>query len=717
MKFIFSYLKKYWLAVLAVVALTVFHVIAELSLPEYMSNIVTEGIQYGGIQETTPEILSESDLERLLVFVDEKDKNTVKNNYHLVEKGTSITLYNDEYNFEYPVYMIGKEDTSSLIEKPLLYMYIQDTQKIQNTTNNIEEYKKVLDAKIQEVSESSDNLLRLEVRTLYTNVGINTDNIQTNFILRMGVIMLGISIINVITILASAYLAIKTAARIAATMRKDIFTKIESFSATEFSRFSTSSLITRTNNDVTKVQQLVQMMMRMMLISPLMGIVSVVKVVRYPELSWILIVAIAFIILVMILLLVVAVPKFSVIQGLIDKINSHMREFLDGMLVIRAFNREELEEKKFDETNSTLTRIDRRISKLMAIAMPLMQFVMNSIAVAIIWFSAKQIDINVISVGDMMAFIQYSMHVVISFMMVSVTFFMVPRALVSVRRIKEVIDTDVSIYDKKDTKELPKENGDFEFDNVTFKYPGAEENVLENISFTAKPGETVAFIGSTGSGKSTIVKLIPRLFDVTSGSIKYCGIDIRDLKQHDLHDSIGYATQKAFLFKGTIESNIRFGRELSDDQVDEAIRVSQSENIIADKEAGVNSLITQAGTNVSGGQKQRLSIARALAEDKKIYVFDDSFSALDFETDKKLRAELDKVVKKNNSTVFIVAQRISTIMNADKIVVLDRGKVVGIGKHQDLLKSCDVYKEIAFSQLSKEELKRKFNLCRIAQII
>ena len=704
MKFIFSYLKKYWLAVLAVVALTVFHVIAELSLPEYMSNIVTEGIQYGGIQETTPEILNESDLERLLVFVDEKDKNTVKNNYHLVEKGTSITLYNDEYNFDYPVYMIGKEDTSSLIEKPLLYMYVQDTQNIQNTTNNIEEYKKVLDTKIQEVSESSDNLLRLEVRTLYTNVGINTDNIQTNFILRMGVIMLGISIINVITILASAYLAIKTAARIAATMRKDIFTKIESFSATEFSRFSTSSLITRTNNDVTKVQQLVQMMMRMMLISPLMGIVSVVKVVRYPELSWILIVAIAFIILVMILLLVAAVPKFSVIQGLIDKINSHMREFLDGMLVIRAFNREELEEKKFDETNSTLTRIDRRISKLMAIAMPLMQFVMNSIAVAIIWFSAKQIDINVISVGDMMAFIQYSMHVVISFMMVSVTFFMVPRALVSVRRIKEVMDTDVSIYDKKDTKELPKENGDFEFDNVTFKYPGAEENVLENISFTAKPGETVAFIGSTGSGKSTIVKLIPRLFDVTEGSIKYCGIDIRDLKQHDLHDSIGYATQKAFLFKGTIESNIRFGRELSDDQVDEAIRVSQSENIIADKEAGVNSLITQAGTNVSGGQKQRLSIARALAEDKKIYVFDDSFSALDFETDKKLRAELDKVVKKNNSTVFIVAQRISTIMNADKIVVLDRGKVVGIGKHQDLLKNCDVYKEIASSQLSEKEL-------------
>ena len=704
MKFIFSYLKKYWLAVLAVVALTVFHVIAELSLPEYMSNIVTEGIQYGGIEETIPEIISESDLDRLLLFVNEKDRLNVQKNYHLLEEGTSFDFYNEDYCFDHPVYLIGDQDLSSIIEKPLLYMYIEDSQNITNNGESLDSYIDKLDKKVLEISESSDNLLRLEVRNIYSNAGINTNNIQTKFILRMGVIMLGISIINVITILASAYFAIKTAAKIAATMRKDIFKKIESFSATEFSRFSTSSLITRTNNDVTKVQQLVQMMLRMMLISPLMGIVSVIKVVKYPALSWILIVAIIFIILVMVLLLLVAVPKFAVIQRLVDKINSHMREFLDGMLVIRAFNREDLEEKKFDETNSTLTSIDRRISKLMAIAMPLMQFVMNSIAVAIIWFSAKQIDINVISVGDMMAFIQYSMHVVISFMLVSVTFFMVPRALVSVKRIKEVMDTEVSIYDKAETKQLPKENGDFVFDNVTFKYPGAEENVLENISFTAKPGETVAFIGSTGSGKSTIVKLIPRLFDVTDGSIKYCGIDIRDLKQHDLHDSIGYATQKAFLFKGTIESNIRFGRELSDDQVDEAIRVSQSKNIIADKEAGVNSLITQAGTNVSGGQKQRLSIARALAADKKIYVFDDSFSALDFETDKKLREELKKVVKKNNSTVFIVAQRISTIMNADKIVVLDSGKIVGIGKHQDLLKDCDVYREIASSQLSEKEL-------------
>ena len=704
MKFIFSYLKKYWLAVLAVVALTVFHVIAELSLPEYMSNIVTNGIQYGGIEETIPAIISESDFEELLLFANEPDKTKIKDNYHLVEKDTAITLYNKEYYFDKAVYVKGEDDISSTMEKPLLYKYIQDTQGIKNTSNNIEEYKKTLDKKIEEVSESTESLLRLEVKNIYSSVGVNTDDIQTTYILKMGVMMLGISVINVVTTLASAYFAIKTAARIAATMRSDIFKKVESFSATEFSRFSTSSLITRTNNDVTKVQQLVQMMMRMMLISPLMGIVSVIKVIKYPALSWILIVAIAFIILMMIILLVVAVPKFAVIQRLIDKINSHMREFLDGMLVIRAFNREDLEEKKFDETNSTLTGIDRRISKLMAIAMPLMQFTMNSIAVAIIWFSAKQIDMNVISVGEMMAFIQYSMHVIISFTLVSVTFFMVPRALVSVRRIQEVMDTKISIVDKDKTEELPKENGDFVFDNVTFKYPGAEENVLENISFTAKPGETVAFIGSTGSGKSTIVKLIPRLFDVTSGSIKYCGIDLRDLKQHDLHDSIGYATQKAFLFKGTIESNIRFGRELSDDEVLEAIRVSQSQNIIEDKEDGVNSLITQAGTNVSGGQKQRLSIARAMGQDKKIYVFDDSFSALDFETDKKLRAELDKVVKKNNSTVFIVAQRISTIMNADKIVVLDKGKIVGIGSHKDLLSSCDVYREIASSQLSEKEL-------------
>ena len=704
MKFIFGYLKKYWYAVLAVVVFTVFNVVAELSLPEYMSNIVTNGIQYGGIEETVPGIISDKELEDLLIFADESDRNIIKNNYHIVEEGTSVQFYNKEYNFDHPVYLIGDKDIKDAIEKPLLYKYIQDTQSIVNNPSEFKNNKNRFDDELNKLSDSTDSLLRLEVKNIYSNSGIDTNSIQTNYILKMGIIMLGISIVNVITVLASAYFAIKTAARIAAQMRLDVFKKVESFSATEFSRFSTSSLITRTNNDVTKVQQLVQMMMRMMLISPLMGIVSVIKVLKYPALSWILIVAILFIICIMVILLVVAVPKFAVIQRLVDKINSLMREFLDGMLVIRAFNREELEEKKFDETNSTLTNIDRKISKVMAIAMPLMQFIMNSLAVAIIWFSSKQIDMNVISVGEMMAFIQYSMHVVISFTLVSVTFFMVPRALVSVRRIKEVIDTEVSIVDKDKTIDLPKENGDFVFDNVTFKYPGAEENVLENISFTAKPGETVAFIGSTGSGKSTIVKLIPRLFDVSSGSIKYCGIDIRDIKQHDLHNSIGYATQRAFLFKGTIESNIRFGRELSDDEVLEAIRVSQSKNIIEDKEDGINSLITQSGTNVSGGQKQRLSIARAMGQDKKIYVFDDSFSALDFETDKKLRAELDKVVKKNNSTVFIVAQRISTIMNADKIVVLDKGKIVGIGKHKELLNDCDVYKEIASSQLSAKEL-------------
>ena len=704
MKFIFSYLKKYWFAVFMVVLLTVFHVLAELSLPEYMSNIVTNGIQYGGIEESIPEVINEEDLNRLLEFVDEKDKNSVIDNYHLIEANTPIELYNKEYSFNNNVYKLGNVDVNKIIEKPLLYSYILDSQEIELSLDNKDEQIKYLDEELNKLSESSDNLLKLEVRNIYNHVGVDTVSIQTDYILRMGIVMLGISIINVITTLASAYFAIKTAARIAATMRLDIFKKVESFSATEFSKFSASSLITRTNNDVTKVQQLVQMMMRMMLISPLMGIVSVIKVLKYPALSWILIVAIAVIIMLMIILLVVAVPKFAIIQRLVDKINSIMREFLDGMLVIRAFNREKLEEEKFDQTNSELTSIDRRISKLMAIAMPIMTFIMNSIAVAIIWFSAKQIDMNVISVGEMMAFIQYAMHVVISFTLVSVTFFMVPRALVSVRRIEEVMNTDVSIKDKEETKSLPLENGDFVFDNVSFKYPGAEEKVLENISFTASPGETVAFIGSTGSGKSTIVKLIPRLFDVTEGSIKYCGIDIRDLKQHDLHDAIGYATQKAFLFKGTIESNIRFGRDISDLEVKEAIRVSQSKNIIEDKEDGINALITQAGTNVSGGQKQRLSIARALAQNKKIYVFDDSFSALDFETDKKLRAELDKVVKKNNATVFIVAQRISTIMNADKIIVIDKGNIVGMGSHSELLSTCEVYRQIASSQLSEKEL-------------
>jgi len=403
-------------------------------------------------------------------------------------------------------------------------------------------------------------------------------------------------------------------------------------------------------------------------------------------------------------LIIFAIPKFEIVQKLTDKINSIMREVLDGILVIRAFNSQKVEEEKFDEINSEFRRIDLFVSNLMNIISPIMTLIMNGLTVMITWFAAKQIDIDVMTIGDMMAFSQYAIHVVMSFMFVTMLFFMIPRSLVSVKRIKEVLDTENTILDIDNPIELPKENGELVFDNVSFKYPNAEECVLEDISFTAKPAETVAIIGSTGSGKSTIVKLIPRLFDVSSGRISYCGEDIRNVSQKQLHEKIGYASQNAILFTGDIKSNIEFGRDLSEEELNKAIRISQSENIIKEKTDGINEMISQGGTNVSGGQKQRLSIARALAQDKNIYIFDDCFSALDYETDKKLRAALNELIEKTKATVLIVAQRISTIKNADKIIVLDNGKIVGEGKHQDLLKSCEVYQQIAYSQLSKEEL-------------
>jgi ATP-binding cassette subfamily B protein len=416
-----------------------------------------------------------------------------------------------------------------------------------------------------------------------------------------------------------------------------------------------------------------------------MGITAVFKVLRYPNISWLLIVAIGVIVCAMIVLAVFAVPKFEVIQKLTDRINSIMREFLDGMLVIRAFNSQKTEEDKFEATNREYSRIERFVSGIMNIMGPVMTFVMNALTVSITWFAAKQIDIDAMTIGEMMAFSQYAIHVVMSFMFVTVMFFMIPRSLVSVKRIREILDTENTILDKEDPEVLPEENGELVFEDVSFRYPGAEESVLENISFSAKPGETVAFIGSTGSGKSTIVKLIPRLFDVSAGKISYCGKDIRDVSQKQLHERIGLASQKAILFTGDIRSNIEFGRDISEEDLNEAIRISQSENIIAEKLDGLQERISQGGTNVSGGQKQRLSIARALAQKKDIYIFDDCFSALDYETDKKLRSALNERIEKTKSTVLIVAQRISTIKNADKIIVLDEGKIVEDGKYEELI--------------------------------
>jgi len=703
MKLIFKYLKPYVLIVVAIILFTILQVQTELSLPEYMSKIVTNGIQYGGIEEKVPTVISADDMNDILLFASESDKNKILQGFELIGKGSTISIDKQELILDKDVYLYKSDEISDLLEMPLVYTYMARANNI-SLSDDINNIKKTLDEKLVSLQDNHESLIRVFIKDLYTNIGIKTDNIQNSYILRTGLVMLLIAAIGVVVQLCGTYLSSKTAAKIAATMRKDVFEKVESFSSSEFSKFSTSSLITRTGNDVTKIQQLIQIMLRMMLMAPIMGASAVVRVLRYPNISWLLIVAIGIMIVTMIVLVVFAIPKFEVVQKLTDRINSIMREFLDGMLVIRAFNSQEVEEEKFDDVNSEFKRTDLFVSNLMNIIGPIMTFVMNGLTVAITWFAAKQIDIDAMTIGDMMAFSQYAMHVVMSFMFVTMLFFMIPRSLVSVRRIKEILDTENTIVDKDNPELLPEENGDLVFDNVSFKYPGAQESVLENINFIAKPGQTLAFIGSTGSGKSTIIKLIPRLFDVTSGSISYCGKDIRDVSQKQLHDKIGYASQQALLFTGSIKSNIEFGRELSKQELDEAIIISQSENIILEKQDGINEQISQGGTNVSGGQKQRLSIARALAQKKNIYIFDDCFSALDYETDKKLRKSLNELIEKTKATVIIVAQRIATIKNADKIFVLDEGKIVGEGSHSELLKNCDVYKQIAYSQLSKEEL-------------
>ncbi len=705
MKLIFKYLKPYLLVVAAVVALTFIQVQTELTLPDYMSSIVTDGIQYGGISEEAPLVLTAEDMELIQRFMSDDDKAVIQKQYQLISAGATAVVDHERIRFESDVWLLKDSDEKlvSIMKEPLVYTYMAKLNDIDlNQENDV--LKAQIAKDLEGLEDNYVSMVRLYIRDLYKNVGMSVENIQTDYILSAGLKMLGIAAIGVAVQLLSTYLSTKTAARVAAKMRKDVFEKVESFSSSEFSRFSTSSLITRSGNDITKIQQLIQLMMRMMLMSPIMGITAVFKVLRYPNISWLLIVAIGVIISAMVVLAVFAVPKFEVIQKLTDRLNNVMREFLDGMLVIRAFNSQKTEEEKFDEINTEFRRVDRFVSNVMNIMGPIMTFVMNGLTVAITWFAAKQIDIDAMSIGDMMAFSQYAIHVVMSFMMVTVMFFMIPRSLVSVRRVKEVLDTENTIFDPEEPKELPEENGTLAFEHVSFRYPGAEESVLEDISFEAKPGETVALIGSTGSGTSTIIKLIPRLFDVSEGRITYCGLDIRDVAQKQLHDKIGLATQKAILFSGNIRSNIEFGRQISKEDLEEAIRISQSENIIAEKEEGLEAPITQGGTNVSGGQKQRLSIARALAEKRNIYIFDDSFSALDYETDRKLRRALKKLIDASKSTVLIVAQRISTIRHADKIIVLDEGRIVGEGKHEDLLQNCEVYRQIAYSQLSKEEL-------------
>ena len=711
MKLLFKYLKKYIFLIVVVVLFTIVQVQSELKLPDYMSDIVTNGIQYNGISENVPKAISEKEMNKLSLFVDD-----LADIYTLANKDREYKVANQVVSFKENVYILNEDYDGSLdneLSKGMTYVFLaekagvdDDTFKmLENNPSLKEQYLENFNEYVSGLQDNTSSVSKFYIQSVYEDIGLNVETVQSNYILHEGLLMLGVAFVSICAQLLSTYLATKIATNVAYRMRRDVYNKVESFASAEFSKFSTSSLITRTTNDITQIQQLTQMCLRMMLMAPLMGITSIFKVMRYPDMLWILLVAIAVIGLCMILLLIFALPRFKKMQTLIDKLNNVMRELLDGLLVIRAFNTERNEEKRFDVSNRELYDNDWHVNRALISIMPVMMLTMNLLTIGILWYGAKLIDIDVMSVGDMMAFIQYAMHVVMSFMILAMVWTMVPRALVSLGRVNEVLSTENTIVDKEDTVVVPNE-GVLAFNDVSFKYPNAEENVLEHINFKALPGETVAFIGSTGSGKSTIVKLIPRLFDVSEGSITYGDHDIRDYRQKDLRDHIGYVTQKAVLFKGTIKSNIEFGEEIDEDTLNSAIDIAQAREIISEKELGVDEPITQGGTNVSGGQKQRISIARALAKrDANIFIFDDSFSALDYKTDKKLRDELSKMIEKKKSTVLIVAQRISTIKNADKIIVLDEGKIVGMGKHSELMKDCDVYKEIAYSQLSKEELE------------
>ena len=718
----FRYLKPFWLSVIAVIAFVFGQVQCELALPDYMSDIVTYGIQYNGITANIPQAIRTDTMEHMAYFLSDSDYQTILQSYRL---DNTVTLEGKEYSTNEEVYVLkdgADASVQNIISRPYIITSIVSSKEVLDAMgiNNTDVLWQMIandpsladtiskEAQQQISAFTEDNLygsIRMAAIQEYQSMGIDIEQVQNSYIFKEGLIMLGIALIGSLCAIGAAYLAARTATGAARNMRKDVFEKVESFSSAEFSHFSTASLITRTTNDIQQVQNVLTMILRIVLFAPMMGLTSLFKVMRYPQLAGILGWSVAFIIVMMIIVFVVAMPKFRISQKLVDNLNLVTREQLEGMPVIRAFNNEKMEEERFDRANTDITKLNIFLNRLMAIVSPIMTLMMSGVTIAIIWIGASAIDLGSMQIGDMMAFIQYTTHVLISFMIVAMIFIMLPRSSVSANRIFEVLETKVSIKDPKQPVPLPEGNPIITFDHVSFAYPNAQQNVLEDITFTASASETVAIIGSTGSGKSTLINLLPRFFDVTEGSIRFNGVDIRDVSQQQLRERIGYIPQKGVLFSGTIESNLRYGDEnASEEAIENALVVSQAKEFVSAMEEGIQSPIAQGGTNVSGGQKQRLSIARALVRKADVYIFDDTFSALDYKTDAMLRKALHEMIEKTNAVVFIVAQRISTIRNADQIIVLDEGKIAGIGSHQQLMATCSVYQEIARSQLSQEEL-------------
>ena len=721
----FRYLKPYWISVVAVIVLVFSQVQAQLALPDHMSKIITYGIQYGGITESIPSAMSEETYNHLQVFMDEESKTILEDNYVQVSRG------NTSYTKKYPlvekedIYVLKDHPDSSLedtIKKPLLMTSLLENEEILksfklDSSSQLyqalalqpqlkEQIVNQFDAMLSKYTDANLTAAQtLAVKKVYQDLQMDTAAIQNRYIMQEGFWMLAISLLATISAIGSAYLSSRTATAASRDLRRDVFAKVETFSSAEFSRFSTASLITRTTNDVQQVQTILTMFLRIVLFAPFMGFTSLFKVIHYSSLVSLLAWSVAGLITLMIAIFSFTMPKFKKSQELVDQLNRVSREQLEGMLVIRAFDNEKYEEQRFKKVNDDITKLNLFLNRVMGLPMPIMTFALSALSVGIIWIGTNQVDAGTMQIGDMMAFLQYATEILMSFMIIAMIFIMVPRSSVSANRIFEILETEPTIHDPVEPKHLPKENAPITFDHVSFKYANAEENVLEDIHFTANPEETVAFIGSTGSGKTTLVNLLPRFFDITEGAIRFGDIDIRDVSQKELRNRIGYVPQKGILFSGTIASNLRYADEsLSDEKMEEALSVSQAKEFVDRMPNGVNEPIAQGGTNVSGGQKQRLSIARALAKDAQVYIFDDTFSALDYATDAKLRAALAELITKKHATVFIVAQRISSIMHANKIIVLDQGKMAGIETHEELLKSCEVYQEIAHSQLSREEL-------------
>ena len=706
-------LKESWISVITIVLLLIVQAAGDLTLPDYTSKIVNVGIQNGGIENVAPEVIRKSEMENMLIFTDEDDK--ILASYEEISKDNLDSAEYEKLVKKYPalenesLYRIKKissseqDELDSLMTKPLMMLSVTK----QMPKEQLDQMSETVNQKIDDMQESIlEQAAIQEVKNEYKSIGMDTDSIQNQYIIIAGLKMLGISLIIMISAISIMCLSARVAARLAKTLREKVFKKVLRFSNKEFSEYSTASLITRSTNDIQQIQGLIAILFRVLVYAPIIGIGGFLRVLNQSDnsMAWIIGVAIVAILFVVATLFIIAMPRFKKLQQLIDKLNLVAREILTGLPVIRAFNTEKKEEKRFDKANMDLTKTNLFVNRAMSFMMPTLMLIMNGISLLIVWVGANGIDNGTMQVGNMMAFIQYTMQIVMSFLMISMVSIMLPRASVSANRINEIIETEETIKESKEPKKLnPNKKGLVEFKNVSFRYPDSDEEVLSDISFTAEPGKTTAIIGSTGSGKSTIVNLIPRFYDVTSGNLLIDGVDIKDISNKDLRKIIGFVPQKGILFSGTIESNIKYGNpNMSDEQMIEAAQIAQATEFIESKPEKYQEPIAQGGSNVSGGQKQRLSIARAIAIDPEILVFDDSFSALDFKTDSILRAELAK--KTQDKTVIIVAQRINTILNADQIIVLEDGKVVGKGTHEELIKTNETYKQIALSQLSAKEL-------------